>query len=749
MLKSYTNRLFFLMFFLGFTAMSWAQTTISGVVTDEETGETLIGASVIINSTGQGTVTDFNGEFALEVKEAFPITLQVSYVGYPEQEIVVEDNKKKLKIRLAAQAILVETVEVKASRVTEKQKESALTVESLDAIAIKETPSVNFYDGLGALKGVDLTSASIGFKIVNTRGFNSTSPVRSLQLVDGIDNQAPGLNFSIGNFAGASELDVNRVELIVGASSALYGPNAFNGVISLQTKDPYLHKGLSVMMKGGERALFEGAIRYATTFKERWAIKVNATYLQANDWEANNLEATDQSLEQGVNTDNWGGYDAVNVYGDERLTDGENNFTDLFGQRNFPGLGIYHRTGISELDLVDYDTRNTKVAVSLHHRWDDQTEILAGYNYGAGTTVYQGENRYSLKGISFQQAKIELKKPNKYYLHAYRTWEDSGDSYDAVFTAFRILDEAKDNRDWSQDYNAYWIQEIRPRVWGLPGFPDPNNPDFTAGWFGEDAPNYGIAQQVLSEFGDSLALWHQEARDFADGVGNSPANEPYIEPGSDRWNEVFDDITGKDIIDGGTRFFSRSSLNHVQGAYTFGTDFAKITAGASFRQFLPQSRGTIFSDTSGVEIVNNAFGVFAGVEKRVLEDRLILTATGRVDKNQNFNYLVSPAASVVFKQDDNNIYRFSFSSAIRNPTLLDQYLLYDVGRAILIGNLEGFNDLVTPESLIDYFSELNRDTLDFFNVAPVRPEQVRSIEAGYKTSLFDNSVFIDASYYYS
>ncbi|MEO1714225.1 MAG: TonB-dependent receptor, partial [Bacteroidota bacterium] len=347
------------------------------------------------------------------------------------------------------------------------------------------------------------------------------------------------------------------------------------------------------------------------------------------------------------------------------------------------------------------------------------------------------------------QAKIELKKPDKYYLHAYRTWEDSGDSYDAVFTAFRILDEAKDNRDWSQDYNAYWIQEIRPRVWGLPGFPDPNNPDFTAGWFGEDAPNYGNAQQVLSEFGDSLALWHQEARAFADGVGNSPANEPYIEPGSDRWNEVFDDITGKDIVDGGTRFFSQSALNHVQGAYTFDTDFAKITAGASFRQFLPQSRGTIFSDTSGVEIVNNAFGVFAGVEKRVLEDRLILTATGRLDKNQNFNYLVSPAASVVFKQDDNSIYRFSFSSAIRNPTLLDQYLLYDVGRAILIGNLDGFNDLVTPESLIDYFSELNRDTLDFFNVAPVRPEQVRSIEAGYKTSLFDNSVFIDASYYYS
>lgn len=143
----------------------------------------------------------------------------------------------------------------------------------MDLLAIKETPAVNFYSGLGALKDVDLTTASLGFTIINTRGFNSTNPVRSLQLIDGVDNQSPGLNFSLGNFLGASELDVLKVDLVVGASSAFYGPNAFNGVISMETKNPFIHKGLSATVKVGERNLLEGAVRWADAFKNKKEMK--------------------------------------------------------------------------------------------------------------------------------------------------------------------------------------------------------------------------------------------------------------------------------------------------------------------------------------------------------------------------------------------------------------------------------------------------------------------------------------------
>ncbi|MDZ7849141.1 MAG: hypothetical protein U5L96_21815 [Owenweeksia sp.] len=151
----------------------------------------------------------------------------MSFIGYLLQEIEVTDLTEPLVIKLAENTEMLSEVNVIEKRLSKKQRESALTVEAMDAIAIKETPSVSFYEGLGNLKGVDLTSASIAFKVINTRGFNSTSPVRSLQIIDGVDNQAPGLNFSLGNFLGASQLDIINVDIIAGASTGFLWPWCF------------------------------------------------------------------------------------------------------------------------------------------------------------------------------------------------------------------------------------------------------------------------------------------------------------------------------------------------------------------------------------------------------------------------------------------------------------------------------------------------------------------------------------------
>jgi outer membrane receptor protein involved in Fe transport len=149
-----------------------------------------------------------------------------------------------------------------------------------------------------------------------------------------------------------------------------------------------------------------------------------------------------------------------------------------------------------------------------------------------------------------------------------------------------------------------------------------------------------------------------------------------------------------------------------------------------------------------VIITNYEYGFYSSLEKRFFDRNLIVTVTARLDKNQNYHFLLSPAASAVYRYDANNYFRLSFSSAIRNPTLQDQYLFYDVGRAILVGNINGFDSLVTIPSLFNYYSQLNGDTLKWFNVPPVRPEKVKTIEIGYKGTLF-NSLFIDASYYFS
>ncbi|MBL4655866.1 MAG: carboxypeptidase-like regulatory domain-containing protein, partial [Bacteroidia bacterium] len=729
--------------------LSCAQDKIKGILLDDETNEPLIGASVIIKGTTQGTTTNEDGKFELEVSQDPPIQLQISYVGYATKEFEVKTFAKKVKFRLLEENVQLEDVEIIDSRLTEKLKESPVTVEYMDIIAIRETPSSNFYDGLGLLKGVDLTSASLGFKIINTRGFNSTSPVRSLQLIDGVDNQAPGLSFSLGNFLGTSEIDLQKVEIIAGANSALYGPNAFNGVINMTTKNPFIHKGLTVMVKGS--VFLETAIRYADVIKnkagkDKFAYKFNMYYLRANDFEATNYDTTAQSL---VSKDNWGGYDAINIYGDENLTNGTNNYTSDYGRRNFPGLGIYYRTGYKEVDLVDYDTENLKLAGSMHYKLTHDIEALYAYNFGSGTTVYQGDNRYSLKNIQFQQHRIEIKKPGKFYIKAYRTHEDAGDSYDAVFTALLLQQASKSNSDWGQDYSSYYLQNVRGKIWKLPGFPNPQK--YPSLWFGDTADStYDAADKVMQENADSMAYWHQQARDFADEIGNTPTNLASFEPGTERYDSLFKEIISKTTYaEGGSKFFDRSSLSHIQAEYKFTPRFMNILIGGNYRKYNPKSNGTIFSDTNNVLITNSEFGFYSSLEKRILREKLILTSTTRLDKNENFDYLVSPAVSAVYLQSNKNAFRLSFSSAIRNPTLQDQFLYYNVGRAILLGNVNGIDSiLVTINSLFDYYNSLKKDTLVFFDVPAVRPEKVKTIEVGYKGSLVKN-IFIDASYYHS
>ncbi|MBK9628014.1 MAG: TonB-dependent receptor plug domain-containing protein [Flavobacteriales bacterium] len=208
-------------------------------------------------------------------------------------------------------------------------------------------PSGDFYESLGTLKGVDMTAASMGFKVLNTRGFNSTSPVRSLQLIDGVDNQSPGLNFSLGNFLGASDLDVMKVDVIAGASTAYFGPGAFNGVINMTTKSPWAFRGLSASLKVGERNLSEAAVRYAHVFKnadgkERWAYKINLFGMRADDWRAENLDATSNSP-TGIT--NPGRYDAVNIYGDEEVTTNNDYSRSTSDRATYPGLGRFLRNG--------------------------------------------------------------------------------------------------------------------------------------------------------------------------------------------------------------------------------------------------------------------------------------------------------------------------------------------------------------------------------------------------------------------
>jgi len=460
--------------------------------------------------------------------------------------------------------------------------------------------------------------------------------------------------------------------------------------------------------------------------------------MRANDWVADNMNPTQQSRNVQNNP---GGYDAVNRYGDEY-----NSLNDFsVSSRTYPGLGIWYRSGYEEKDIVDYKTENLKINLALHYKIK-KSEIILSSGFGTGTTVYQGDNRYSLKNILFFQNRIEVRQQNKYFIRAYATNENSGDSYDAFLTALLLQNSSINDGDWARSYYNHWGTTYSNAISHYPGFPQPSQyPDY---------PTYlaAINPWLLEHFPDSLYKFHNETRAYADNHIVAAGESPRFVPGTAAFDSAFKAITSTPYdyksINPGSALFDRSSLYHLQGEYIFNTSWADIVIGGNGRMYRPNSHGTIFRDTGDVVVRNKEFGLYGGIEKKLSGQKLKLNLTARLDKNENFRYLFSPALSGVYSFNAKHLVRLTFSSAIRNPTLADQYLFYHVGRAVLVGNLDGFNNLVTLESMFNAFNTQNPDNLEHFNVKPIRPEEVKTVEVGYRATFFNN-LYMDVAAYHS
>ncbi|MBT1704689.1 TonB-dependent receptor [Chryseosolibacter indicus] len=706
----------------------YAQTTISGKVADAATGETLAGVNIVVKGKVIGTITNTNGQFSLAVNDAPPFTLVFSFVGYQSQEVSISDNSATgLDIKLSEQTVLGQEIVVSASRVEESIMRSPVTVEKVDLLAIQQTPAPEFYEALASVKGVQFTSSSLNFPQVNTRGFATIANVRFVQLVDGIDTQAPLLNFPTGNIVGIGELDAESMELVPGAASALYGPNAFNGILIMRSKSPFEYQGLSAQFKGGITTsdaqgkaypMYNFGLRYAKSFNNKFAFKVNFSILDAEDWHSNDYKTDVVNPESKIDLSGQPNFNGVNTYGDEVVIP-----VPIGG--TFGSLDL-RRTGWKEEDIIDnYDARSIKGDAALHYRITDKVEALYNYRFGGGSSVYQGSQKYALRDFTQQFHKVELKSDN-FFVRGYITATDAGDSYNMAALGANLNERISPTAtEWAPTYAQTYVLAMQGY---LPGVP---------------AGNSAAAHQAARTRADAgrNALTEQERKALIESVRND-----YFQRNP-----------------AGAKFIDNSRLYHGEFNYNFAHQikFAEIQVGGNVRQYSLFSDGTIFNEdpddgTDFNRITINEFGVYTQISKTFLES-LKLTGSLRYDKNENFDGRVTPRISAVYTFNQNHNIRASFQTGFRNPDTQAQFIYFPAGTNILLGSAKANAERYgvhnggswTRASYETFRRTGNTADLVQANIASVQPEKLSAFEVGYKGVVNKNFLFDVNAYYNS
>lgn len=742
--------LFLALVFVG--GFAFSQTTINGNVVDQN-GEPIPGANIVIVGKAIGTTTDFDGNFVLQTSEVPPFQLSITSIGYSDGQESITSNNQTIRVVLSEAQTFLDEVVISASRTPERIFESPVTVERMGIETIKNTASADFYGGLENLKGVDVNTNSLTFKSVNTRGFATFANTRFMQLVDGMDNSTPALNFPIGNLVGMVETDVLSVELLPGASSALYGANAFNGILFMRSKNPFDYQGISTSIKrgftsqkaAGNNAYTDVGIRAAYKFSDKFAAKVNFGYLKGTDWAANNIEGLDANnfLAEGRTRADLD-YNGVNVYGDEV----SNNINDvavlLEGAGILPAGAnalvpsvVVSRTGYNESDLTNYNAESIKADWGLYYRPIEGSNLEFSYvgKVGTGSTIYQGTNRYNINGFFQEQHKLEIRDDN-FFIRGYVVADKAGDSYDMTATGINI------NRVWKDDRT----------------------------WFGEYTGTY--AQATLAGATNEQA--HAAAR--------AQAESGRFLPGSPEFQAAFDRVIKDPDLLSGSQFRDASKYYHADANYNFSNiiKFAEIQVGGSFRQYSLNSFGTIYTDFDS-PINYSEFGIYSQVQKEIPltgEKSLKLTGSVRYDKSEFFDGFFSPRVSAGFTLNRDHNIRASVQTGFRNPTTQDLFIGLFTGRDILMGsapdNLDrysrpydvsargqllgqpatieqsgraAYENSYSLSSFNDFRISGDAADLEIANPDVVKPEQVTSAEIGYRGKI--NKLVIDFSTYYN
>ena len=779
--------------------MMWAQTQVSGTVTDAD-GQPLPGANIVLDGS-TGAVSDFDGNFSLSTDQQPPFSLTVSSVGFESATVEVTSASGSLTIQLSEGSTQLDEIVVSASRFAQRIFESPVTVEKFNLQQIAETPAADFFSGLEEIRGIQVNRGGLVFNQVNTRGFGTLYNEGFVTLVDGMDNQAPIFGFAIGNLIGLNELDVQSVEVLPGAASALYGADAYKGIMFMNSKSAFDDTGISAYVKSGvtnqdvsgQNEFTDWGVRLAHAFSDKFAIKATYSNIEGTDWEAADTRSQDANgrIVDGVNPLD-PTYNGVNVYGDELglafdLTDTFTNLVlpayevapgvtlaqadpatlaqlqGIFGlYPNFFGEGPQqiNFTGYDERALTDGSTSNYKYNIEAAYRPSDNLEITLGSRQGGGKIILQGLSRYTIDNFKMTQNKVEVNW-GKLNVKAYTTEEDAGNSYDTNAAGLLMFTQQPGGAlGWYNNYFGGFFLGALSEV----------NPTDPLGALNTMAQHMGgVAQGLvplaavdangdgqlsIMDYVSSLAPHHR--------LGRTAANQNMLQPGTSEFDSTLDAITSNTAKLTDNTKTQSFELNYD---LTDRIDFADILIGGSYRNTDLNTQGTVLTDYDG-PISYYQYGMYTQAKKDF--GKLTLTGSIRYDKSEFFDAVFTPRLGALYNISDNQNIRVSYQTGFRNPTNQDQYIGLVGSRTVLMGS--------SPDSVDRFKAPFDRDrdptttddqvvvTGDFvFNnaispallttgqvtsvdVKNVEPEYIVSYDIGYRfntpTTSFDIAAYL-------
>ena len=361
---------------------------ISGKVIDKHTNEALPGATVAIKGRPGSTTTDNLGTFKLWKVDTGNLVLVITYVGYEDKELPVNVSNGETRTVNAVLSLTDQvgnTVVVSASKRPEKITNAPASIQIIGLKDFEQFAGSNVSELISKVQGIEYTRNGVTDITFNARGFHSAFNNRVVHIVDGrISTSALSGNLPVINRGTMIKDDLERMEIIMGPQSALYGPNAFNAVLNTTTKDPRKYQGTSASITAGSQYQFSARVRHATKINNKWAFKVTGEYSVGKEYKTYDT----------VYVTKYSTYDSSTL---ERNVD----------------LDYRHIRG--EAHIYYSITRNTDIVVSGGGSKNDWPQV---------TTA----GRNQMRGFSYSFVQARIVNPH-YYLNVYNTRGNLGTSY--------------------------------------------------------------------------------------------------------------------------------------------------------------------------------------------------------------------------------------------------------------------------------------------------------------------------------